>query len=84
MIESEVTLMIVVDGQSYADASAVPNFGSIECIGVDGAKRDYIGLEVDKTRLPKYDNLAGGSSCLMLDTGRVYMYLAYNKTWYGL
>lgn len=76
--------MITVDGHVYPDALAVPDFGSIENIKVNGAQRDYIGLEADFGKLPTYDDLGGGSTCMMLDSGNVYMYLSYNKTWYML
>ena len=68
-----------------------PDRGSIELIGAekmiytDGVtrfKREYIGLKADFDKLPKDDDLGGGSSCMFLDTGEYAMYLAYNKTWY--
>ncbi len=75
---------VVVDGQTYQKGEEIPDLGSIECVSADGAKREYWGLSIDESKLPKYDNLATGSSCLMLDTGEYWGYISYNKTWYKL
>lgn len=74
--------MITFDGQAYKDASEIPDLGSLVCIAVDGDMREYRGLSSDFGKLPTYDNLGTGSSCLFPDTGEYAEYIAYNKTWY--
>lgn len=75
---------IAYDGQFYDRKSDVADLGSIECIRVEGMLREYRGLSADASKLPKYDGLATGSSCLMQDTGEYYEYNAKSKTWYKM
>ena len=56
--------------------------GSIVAFETSGNLRKYIGLSKDVDKLPKYTNLASGSSCLMVDTSSVYMYESTSKKWY--
>ena len=74
--------MIKFDGQLYESEKDIPDLGSWECVESEGNKRQYWGLSADVSKLPKYDNLATGSSALCLDTGDVYGYHAKTKTWY--
>lgn len=75
--------MILHDGQMYKEGEAVPDLGSVECIGTEGNKRFYSGLSADiPAKLPKYDNLATDSTAKCLDTGDFYYYHAPSKTWY--
>lgn len=76
--------MIIYDGQEYENKEQIPDMGSICCVSVNGNQREYRGLSEDFDKLPKYENLATGSSCLFLDTGKYAEYMAYNKTWYYL
>lgn len=76
--------MVIYDGQRYENEADVPDLGSLYCVEANGNQREYRGLSADASKLPKYDNLETGSSCLMLDTKEYYEYLAYNKTWYKL
>lgn len=75
---------IAYDGQFYDNATDIPDLGSIECINIEGIKREYRGLSIDAGKLPKYDDLGTGSSCLMQDTGEYYEYNAKTKTWYKM
>lgn len=75
-------MAIVFDGQTYGDISEIPSLGSFECVSVAGLQRSYQGLSVDVAKLPKYENLATGSSALCLDTGQFFFYHAPTKTWY--
>ena len=43
--------------------------------------RSYSGLSTDVSKLPKYDDLATGSSAYCVDSGAIYMYDATAKTW---
>lgn len=75
--------MKLVDGQIYEDHEQVHDLGSFECVSVDGKnQRNYEGLSVDATKLPKYDDLEAGSTAFCLDTGDFYKYHAKTKTWY--
>lgn len=76
------TKMEIIDGHLYNIGDELPELGSLACINEDNNKREYRGLKADFSKLPKYDDLATGSSCLFLDTGEYAEYLAYNKTWY--
>lgn len=44
-------------------------------------RRDYFGLSADKDKLPKYENLATGSSCFFVDTGELCFYSHTDKEW---
>ena len=79
---------IKVDGKYYEEGTE-PNFGSIQNVGVRGSQRDYQGLIADKDKLPKYDDLATGSSATLIDpTGTestiVAKYDAQLKQWLNL
>lgn len=76
--------MIIYDGQAYNSSSEIPDMGSLVCISANGNQREYRGLSTDFSKLPTYDNLETGSSCLFVDTGEYAEYLAYNKTWYKM
>lgn len=75
---------VVQDGQTYRPGEEVPDMGSIACIKYHGNQREYVGLSKDIDKLPKYENLASGSSCLFLDNSSVYMYESTSKKWYEL
>lgn len=75
---------VVRDGHVYASEKDAPDLGSIACTGNEGNKREYVGLSKDVEKLPKYDDLESGSSCLMIDTTELYMYEKTTKTWYKL
>lgn len=77
--------MIIYDGQIYNDPSEVPNLGSLVATSVDGNIRNYEGHYSDRNKLPKYDNLATGSSAFLSDNGtfRLMKYYADTKTWEG-
>lgn len=74
----------IFDGQWYQKGDEIWDLGSFECTSIDGLKRNYEGLSADVPKLPKYENLATGSSALCLDTGDYYKYHAKTKTWYKL
>ena len=76
--------MISFDGQLYEKESDIPDMGSITLVAVNEGRREYRGLSTDFSKLPKYDNLQTGSSCLFLDTGEYAEYMASDKTWYKL
>lgn len=80
---------IVVDGQTYDDPSLVPNMGSLTCVAIRGNQRDYEGFVQDRLLLPKYDNLATGSSATLVDPNGVEAtiigkYFAHTKQWIDL
>lgn len=75
---------VVRDGHVYALEKDAPDLGSITCTRNEGNKREYVGLSKDVQKLPKYDDLESGSSCLMIDTTELYMYEKTTKTWYKL
>ena len=72
------------DGQWYQKGDEIWDLGSFQCTGTEGTKRSYEGLSAHVSKLPKYENLATGSSALCLDTGDYYKYHAPTKTWYKL
>lgn len=76
------TTTTIVDGHTYYPGDTIPDLGSLECINVDGLKREYRGLSIDFPKLPKYDDLGTGSSCLFLDTGEYAEYLKATKSWF--
>lgn len=77
--------MIKYDGQTYADESEIPDFGSIVCVNVVGDKREYIGYVTDESKLPKYDNLGNDSSATLYNTSggieKILSYFAKDKKW---
>ena len=78
------TTTTIVDGHTYYPGDTIPDLGSLECINVDGLKREYRGLIADFGKLPKYDDLGTGSSCIFQDTSEYAEYNATTKTWYLL
>lgn len=72
----------MIDGHIYEGGETIPDLGSLECIGYDKGKREYQGLSGDADKLPVYDDLATGSSAMMVDTGEFYLYQATTRTWY--
>ena len=73
---------VVQDGQTYQPGEEVPDMGTIVAFETSGNLRKYIGLSKDVDKLPKYTNLASGSSCLMVDTSAVYVYEKSTQEWY--
>jgi hypothetical protein len=63
---------ITQDGQTYKAGEDVPDLGSLRCTSHEDNIRHYEGLQADYSKLPHYVDT--GSSCLMLDTGKVYKY----------
>lgn len=66
----------------------VTDLGSWVCAGVkrdhtygDKQFREYFGLSTDIAKLPKYDDLATGSTAYCVDNGNLYMYNATSQTW---
>ena len=70
----------VVDGQIYTDETQIPDLGSIECVDVEGKIRHYRGVSADEAKLDLIDYVASGSSCIMADTGDMYIFA--NGEWY--
>ena len=52
----------VYDGQNYEIGEEIWDLGSLRCVEVHGKQRYYQGHTQDKLKLPKYDDLAIGSS----------------------
>lgn len=82
-------MAVVFDGHTYENEADVPNMGSIQNVEVRGKQRDYQGFVQDKQKLPKYDDLATGSSATLLDPNGVEStiigkYDEQTKTWYDL
>ena len=82
-------MAVVFDGHTYENEADVPNMGSIQNVEVRGKQRDYQGLIKDKDKLPKYDNLATGSSALLIDPNGaestiIGKYDAPTKQWLNL
>ena len=77
-------MSVVVDGHTYENESLAPDLKSIACVDAVGNIREYRCLSADVSLLPKYDDLATGSSCLVQDTSEYYEYNAYSKQWYKM
>ena len=80
---------IVIDGQTYNEGDTIHELGSLQCVEVRGNQRDYQGLIKDKDKLPKYDNLATGSSAKLVDPDGIEKtiianYDAQTKRWINL
>lgn len=80
---------IIIDGQTYNVGDTIWDLGSLQCVEIKGEQRSYQGFLKDKFKLPKYDNLATGSSATLIDdTGAestiFAKYDAQTKTWYNL
>lgn len=83
------TVITVYDGQTYKPGEEIWELGSLQCTEVRGNQRDYQGFIKDKDKLPKYDNLATGSSAILIDdTGAestiIAKYDAPTKQWLDL
>ena len=82
-------MAVVFDGQIYENENDIPDMGSIQCVEVRGNQRDYQGFVQDKQKLPKYDDLATGSSAKLVDPNGVEKtiianYDAQTKRWINL
>lgn len=76
----------VIDGQTYQPGEEIWDLGSLQCVDVNGTRRDYQGFIQDVNKLPKYDNLGTGSIAELLDpTGEqkviIAKYDAPTKQW---
>ena len=69
-----------VDGVWYEDISQAPDLGSVRCVRNEGMIRHYNGLSNDEEKLPHY--VETGSTCLMVDTGDLYIFEKMSDTWY--
>ena len=69
-----------VDGVWYDDVSQAPDLGSIRCVRNEGMIRHYCGLSADVSKLPTY--VETGSTCFMMDTGKMYFFEKKSETWY--
>ena len=81
----QATSNIIYDGHSYNAGDELPDLGSLVCTSSDGDIRNYEGHYSDKAKLPKYNDLATGSSALLADDGtfKFFKYYADTKTWEG-
>ena len=71
-----------VDGVWYENIENAPDMGSIKCTGTDGSDhmiRSYMGMSKDADKMPTY--VRTGSSCLMIDTGAMYLFEETTKQW---
>lgn len=69
----------IIDGQVYEPGQELPDLGSLDCVHTSEYNvRDYVGLSTDADKLPSYT--ASGSSCLMVDTGELYV--CHRGKWY--
>lgn len=81
---------MVIDGHRYKKGEEIPDLGSLQCVDdTRSPQRDYQGFIQDAQKLPKYDDLATGSSATLIDpTGSqstvIGKYDAPTKTWYNL
>lgn len=82
---SVATTRTEIDGHTYEIGETLPDLGSLVCTSVEGKRRTYEGKYADKAKLPKYDDLATGSSALLSDRGTFVLYKFYadTKTWEG-
>lgn len=77
---------VKVDGKYYEEGTE-PDLGSIQCISDERSpQREYFGYVQDKDKLPKYDDLATGSSVKLVDPNGVEKtiignYDAQTKRW---
>lgn len=85
-----VEITTIYDGQIYYPGDSLPDLGSWVCTSIDKNGngepniRNYEGLSIDVSKLPKYDNLGTGSSALCLDSGDFYKYEKTTNTWYNV
>lgn len=81
---------MVVDGQRYKKGEEIWDLGSLQCISDERSpQRQYFGYVQDKDKLPKYDNLATGSSAKLVDPDGIEKtiianYDAQTKRWINL
>lgn len=80
---------MIVDGQTYKDGEEIWDLGSLQCVEVNGNKRDYQGFINDKDKLPKYKNLGTGSSATLIDENGIEStifakYDSKKQKWYKL
>lgn len=76
---------MIYDGHYYKAGDELPELGSLVCTGVEGKIRQYEGKYSDKDKLPRYDDLATGSSAFLSNDGNfvLYKYYADTQTWEG-
>lgn len=79
-------MSVKFDGKEYEDETQIPDMGNLVCVEAHGNKRDYQGFVEDKLKLPKYDDLADGSSAVLIDPNGVEKtiiarYYATPKQW---
>lgn len=70
------------DGHWYNPGDEIPDLGSFVAMPGSDRVRNYEGLSVDVTKLPKYNDLETGSSAFCVDTGQLFKYEKTTKTWY--
>lgn len=80
---------IVVDGQHYEKGEEIWDLGSLIATEVNGNQRTYIGFLEDAKKLPKYNDLASGSTAILIDPAGteetiVLSYHSKTQTWYKL
>lgn len=79
---AKATVNTKIDGHTYRVGENLPDLGTINCMSVtNGNVRSYEGLSKDIAKLPKYDDLGDGSSCLFRDTAQLFKYTKSTKTW---
>lgn len=74
----------LINGLLLAPGEGVPEMGNIECIKREPDGRViFHGLssDLDKLLALKQRSIAGGSSCIMEDTGEEYVFNARTKQW---
>lgn len=73
-----------IDGHASATnlGSFVCTEVKMECTYGTFQIRKYVGLSADVSKLPKYDDLATGSTAYCADTGDEYYYVSSAQTWY--
>lgn len=76
-----------IDGHSYKKGDEIPDLGSLVCTSEEdnGRIRGYEGHYSDRNKLPKYDDLATGSSAFLSNGGKFVLFKYYEdtKTWEG-
>lgn len=80
---------VIIDGQTYQKGDEIWDLGSLQCTETNGTQRSYQGFLKDKAKLPKYDDLATGSSAVLIDDAGIEStvfarYDMQTKTWYNL
>lgn len=74
---------IFQDGQIYKPGDTIPNLGSLVGTDMGNGQRKYEGKNLDANKLPKYPDLATGSSASLTasDGLHVWKYEATAKKW---